>query len=467
RMSSRWYPGKKIITNVGREVLRGSRLLSASAVPSFSSPKTTVTTLPGGMRVATENTNMPTATIGVFIDAGSRYEHEINNGTAHFLEHMAFKGTARRTRYDLELEVENMGAHLNAYTSREQTVYYAKCFAHDIERSTDILSDILLHSRLNKSDVEAERSVILREAEEVAQNLQEVVFDELHLAAFAGNPLSYTILGPDKNIKSITRNDLADYIKAHYRCNRMVIAASGGVDHSQVVELAWKYFGQLPSSSGEEYLMKGQYIPCEKKLVNEKMERVSGAICVEGVSWTHEDNLAMMVANTILGEFDRSRGLGFNSPSLMQLSVADIEGVLSFQAFNTCYKDTGLMGIYYHTHPKALPSLMNAVVEGWRWMAYEVDEQTVEKGKRSLLTNLSLMLDGSTPVTEDIGRQLMFYGRRIPIEELKARVEAITVDSLREVCQKRLLNCRLATMIVGPSLKDIPSNEEIETALSR
>ncbi|GMR48256.1 hypothetical protein PMAYCL1PPCAC_18451 [Pristionchus mayeri] len=465
-MSSRWYPGKKIITNVGREVLRGSRLLSTSAAPSFS-PKTTVTTLPSGMRVATENTNMPTATIGVFIDAGSRYENEKNNGTAHFLEHMAFKGTSRRTRYDLELEVENMGAHLNAYTSREQTVYYAKCFAHDIERSTDILSDILIHSRLHKKDVEAERSVILREAEEVAQNLQEVVFDELHMAVFDGTPLSYTILGPEKNIKSITRDDLADYIKTHYKGNRMVIAASGGVDHSQVVELASKYFGQPPSSSGEEYVIKGKYVPCEKMLVEERMERVSGAICVEGVSWTHEDNLAMMVTNTILGEFDRSRGLGLNAPSEMQLKVASIEGVFSFQSFNTCYKDTGLNGIYYQTEPKALRPLMNAVVEGWRWMAYDVDAETVEKGKRSLLTNLMLMLDGSTPVTEDIGRQLIFYGRRIPMEELKARVEAITVDSLREVCQKRLLNCKLATMIVGPALKDIPSNEEIEAALSR
>ncbi|KAK6010485.1 peptidase, M16 family [Ostertagia ostertagi] len=110
--------------------------------------------------------------IGVWIDAGSRYENERNNGTAHFLEHMAFKGTSRRTRNALELEVENIGAHLNAYTSREQTVYYAKCFSTDLEQSVDILSDILLNSNLNSRDIEAERSVILREMQEVEQNFQ-------------------------------------------------------------------------------------------------------------------------------------------------------------------------------------------------------------------------------------------------------------------------------------------------------
>ncbi|GMT24142.1 hypothetical protein PFISCL1PPCAC_15439 [Pristionchus fissidentatus] len=465
-MSSRWYPGKKIITSVGREVLRSSRFISASAAQSIISPKTTVTTLPNGMRVATENTNMPTATIGVFIDAGSRYENDANNGTAHFLEHMAFKGTSRRSRYDLELEVENLGVHLNAYTSREQTVYYAKCFSSDIERSTDFLSDILLHSRLNKNDVESERSVIIREAEEVAQNMQEVVFDELHAAAFEGSPLSFTILGSNENIKKIDRSDLSDYINTHYKANRMVIAASGGVDHSHVVQLASKYFGQLPSGSAE-YTLGAKYVPCQKIMRVDAMERVSGAICVEGVSWTHEDNLAMMVANTILGDFDRSRGFGLTSPNSMQLDISKIDGAILFQSFNTCYKDTGLVGVYFQTEPKALRQLIDAIVRGWRWMAYDVDSQTVERAKRSLLTNVMLMLDGSTPVTEDIGRQLMFYGRRIPMDELKARVEAITVDSLREVCRQRLLNCKLAVTIVGPSLKDIPSNQEIEAALAR
>lgn len=164
---------------------RGIRQL-ATAVPN--SPFTQISTLPNGLTVATEShPHAQTATVGVWIDAGSRAETDATNGTAHFLEHMAFKGTNRRTQHALELEVENMGAHLNAYTSREQTVYYAKSFKKDVGNSVGIISDILQNSKLESSAIERERDVILREQEEVDKQLEEVVFDHLHSVAFAGN----------------------------------------------------------------------------------------------------------------------------------------------------------------------------------------------------------------------------------------------------------------------------------------
>ena len=165
------------------------------------------------MRVATEtNPHAETATIGVWIDAGSRYETQANNGTAHFLEHMAFKGTAKRTTSGLEEEIENMGGHLNAYTSREQTTYYAKVFKKDVPKAVDILQDILQNSSLDKAHVERERGVILREMEEVEKEVEEVLFDHLHATAFQQTGLGRTILGYAENVRSITRDDLAKYI---------------------------------------------------------------------------------------------------------------------------------------------------------------------------------------------------------------------------------------------------------------
>ena len=147
-----------------------------------------MSTLPNGLTVATEShPHAQTATVGVWIDAGSRAETDATNGTAHFLEHMAFKGTNRRSQRDLELEVENMGAHLNAYTSREQTVYYAKSFRQDVDKSVDIISDILQNSKLETHAIERERDVILREQQEVDKQMEEVVFDHLHAVAFQGN----------------------------------------------------------------------------------------------------------------------------------------------------------------------------------------------------------------------------------------------------------------------------------------
>lgn len=150
-----------------------------------NSPITQLTTLPNGLTVATEShPHAETATVGVWIDAGSRAETDKTSGTAHFLEHMAFKGTNKRTQHALELEVENLGAHLNAYTSREQTVYYAKSFRKDVPQAVDIISDILQNSKLDKSAIERERDVILREQQEVDKQLEEVVFDHLHAVAF-------------------------------------------------------------------------------------------------------------------------------------------------------------------------------------------------------------------------------------------------------------------------------------------
>merc|ERR1712107_250908 len=178
-----------------------------------------------GMRVASEDSGAPTATVGLWIDTGSRYENAANNGVAHFLEHMAFKGTSKRTQTGLELEVENMGAHLNAYTSREHTVFYAKCLSGDLDGAVEILSDILTNSTFGQEEIERERGVILREMQEVEMNLQEVVFDHLHAVAYQGTPLGRTILGPAKNIKSIDRNDLTHYIQTHYKGPRMVLPA--------------------------------------------------------------------------------------------------------------------------------------------------------------------------------------------------------------------------------------------------
>lgn len=191
-----------------------------------------------------------TAAVGVWIDAGSRYENEKNNGAAHFLEHMAFKGTKNRTQRQLEIEIENMGGHLNAYTSREQTVYYAKVFKSDIPRAVEILADILQNSILDEGAITRERDVILREAIEVGKQYEEVILDELHSTAFQGTGLGRTILGPDDNIRKLSRQDLVDYISTHYTADRFVVAAAGAVDHKQLEELTDKYFGNLKPGKG-------------------------------------------------------------------------------------------------------------------------------------------------------------------------------------------------------------------------
>ncbi|KAJ4426214.1 hypothetical protein ANN_27025 [Periplaneta americana] len=215
-------------------------------------PPTQCTTLENGLRVASEDSGAATVTVGLWIDAGSRYENENNNGVAHFLEHMAFKGTAKRSQTDLELEIENMGAHLNAYTSREQTVFYAKCLKEDLTKAVEILADIIQNSKLGEQEIEREKGVILREMQEVESNLQEVVFDHLHSVAYQGTSLGRTILGPSKIIKRMKKQDLEKYISIHYVPSRIVLAAAGGVNHNELVEAADENFESTKSFCKEE-----------------------------------------------------------------------------------------------------------------------------------------------------------------------------------------------------------------------
>eukprot|EP00400_MALV-I_sp_L67-5_P000193 gene193-434_t len=225
---------------------RAKGLSTAPVIPemAYSLPKAQVTTLPNGFRVASLHSYDDSATVGVWIDSGSRFEANKTNGVAHFLEHMAFKGTKRRSRLQLEKEIENLGAHLNAYTSREQTVYYARVFKEDLANGVDILSDILNNSVYDDYHLEIERSVILREMEEIDKNMEEVSFDRLHLCAFRDSPLGYTILGPEENIRSISRQMLVDYVTQHYSADRAVLIGSGPIDHEELVKLGEQHFGK-------------------------------------------------------------------------------------------------------------------------------------------------------------------------------------------------------------------------------
>lgn len=425
-------------------------------------PETRVSKLENGLRVASEDSGSPTATVGLWIDAGSRFENARNNGVAHFLEHMAFKGTSKRSQTDLELEVENMGAHLNAYTSREQTVYYAKCFSKDLASAVEILSDIITNSTLGEQEIERERGVILREMQEVETNLQEVVFDYLHATAFQETALGRTILGPTENIKSISRADLKEYINTHYKGHRMVLAGAGGVDHNELVNLAQKNFGNLSATYEGEIpvLPPCRFTGSEIRVRDDDMPLAHVAIAVEGAGWANADNIALMVANTLIGSWDRSHGGGANLASKLAAACAGENLCHSFQSFNTCYTDTGLWGMYFVCDKMSIEDMLFNVQGEWMRLCSSVTEFEVQRAKNLLKTNMLLMLDGSTPVCEDVGRQMLCYGRRLPLPELDARIDAVDAKTVRDVCMKYIYDKCPAVAAVGP-VEQLPDYNRI------
>jgi len=443
-----------------------ARSLSTEAAVSYknallTAPETRVTTLANGLRVASEQTANKTATVGLYIDAGSRFETASTNGTAHFLEHMLFKGTSKRTQHQLELEVENMGAMLNAYTSREQTVYYAKCFANDINQTTEILSDLLLNCTLSPSAIEAERHVILREMQEVNGIPEEVVLDWLHTSAFQDSALGYTILGPEENIKSITQADLQNYISTMYTPDRIVLAAAGGIDHDELVGIADRYFGGLTGKSELPEQKTPGFFGSEIKARDDSLPTASVAIAVQGCSWSDPDYFPMMVANMIVGSWDRSFSGGANMSSRLAQRAAEFNLAHNYMSFHTSYSDTGLWGTYGVCDKMQIDDFIYAVQDEWFMLCKEVSDGEVERAKNQLKASMLFQNDGTTAVCEEIGRQMLTYGRRMYAAELDARIDSITTDQVKSVSRKYLYDKDPVVIGVGP-IENMPDYPRIK-----
>jgi len=419
-------------------------------------PETRITRLDNGLRIATEsNPKLKTATVGVWIDAGSRFETVSDNGTAHFLEHMSFKGTNKRTQKDIELLIENIGSNLNAYTSREQTVYYAKTLTKNISTSIEVLSDILQNSKFDYSAITRERDVILREYEEVQKMKDEVVFDELHKIAFPHSSLGFTILGPTENIKKITRDNIKSYISTNYTTDRMVIIGAGGVDHDELVELAKKLFSKIPQPTNNKEIydkFKNAKFVGGTALIKNEYPTNHVVLSVEGVGWSNPDYWALLVAQSIIGSWDRTLGAGDQVGSKLAKDISKNNLANSFMSFNTSYTDTGLFGVYFITEPGSdLYGACHSIIREWMRLCDEdnISEKEVLRSKNQLKTSLLLSLDGTTPIAEEIGRQMLIFNRRMSPLEVDRLIEQVDKKKIAEVSRKYFLNKELAVVGYG------------------
>lgn len=370
---------------------------------------------------------------------------------------MLFKGTPTRTRVALEKEVENMGGHLNAYTSREQTVFYSNVNKENVPQAIELLSDILQNSELSERAIEMERSVIMREMQEVDAEMEEHIFDRLHQTAYRDTMLGKTILGPKENVASISRADLQDYISTHYIAPRMVVAGAGAVDHQQLVDLADKHFGAVARTGPREAVKTPAYFTgSDIRIRYDSNPQAHIAYAFPTAGWTDPDNIPLMLIGQMLGSWDANSSGGEHSSSSLVANVASMDlGCLSLTAFNTQYSDTGLFGVYaVQDGTSGQNNLMHEITSHITTLCYNVDDVLLEEAKNHVkMTVLASLNSGSTHICEDIGRQMLTYGRRVHPSEILARIDAVDTAAVKACANRYFYDRDFALAAHGPILE--------------
>ncbi|WP_417319662.1 M16 family metallopeptidase [Emcibacter sp.] len=400
-----------------------------------------ISTLDNGLRVVTDTMpHVETVTVGVWTDVGSSHEHEHQNGLSHMLEHMAFKGTARRSARDIAEEVENVGGYLNAYTSREQTTYYARLLKEDIELGVDVLSDILQHSTFDPNELERERGVIIQEIGQANDTPDDIVFDMMQEAAYPDQPAGRPILGTIERVSNFSRDDLQSYMSHHYKADEMVLVAAGNVDHDRFADMAAEKFTAIDRSrpgTKDEITYSGG-----ARLEDKDLEQVNLILGFDGVSFSDPDYYTAQVMSMVLG--------GGMSSRLFQ-EVRENRGlVYSIYSFMQSYTDGGTFAIHAGTGPDQVAELIPVVAEEMHKLTRDVSADEVNRACNQMKAGMMMAYESTTNRMEQLGRQMMIHGRPVPREETLAKLDEVDAVAVARYMDRLLTGGKLSLGAIGP-----------------
>jgi len=375
-----------------------------------------VSKLANGLRVATDTIQtVDTVSLGIWVDVGTRHEPAATNGAAHFLEHMAFKGTERRSAREIAEEIEAVGGHLNAYTSRESTAYYAKVLKEDVPLALDILADILQHSTFDADELERERTVILQEIGQANDTPDDIIFDYFQECAYPDQAMGRPVLGRPEIIRGLTRDAVVAYLRDHYGARRMVLAAAGNLEHERLVDLADTLLSGLPAERSVN-TEPARYVGGDRR-EDRDLEQLHLVLGFPGVVLGDADYYAASVLSTAFG--------GGMSSRLFQ-EIREKRGlVYAIHSFVHGYRDAGLFGIYAGTGEEEAAELVPALCEEAVKLQDGLTAIELRRAKTQMKAGLLMSLESTSARCEQLAQHLLIYGTPFDPPEVVRRIEAV------------------------------------------
>ncbi|MBB3949683.1 M16 family metallopeptidase [Aureimonas jatrophae] len=417
-----------------------------------------VTRLSNGLTIATDTMpELESAALGVWVKAGARDETESEHGIAHLLEHMAFKGTTKRTARRIAEEIEDVGGELNASTSVETTAYYARVMKDDVPLAIDILSDILLDSRFDDEELEREQQVILQEIGAAEDTPDDIVFDHFQACAFRNQIIGRPILGTRDSVRSMTPETLRTYLERHYTPGEMVVSAAGAVSHQDVVDRVSRAFGGLPALPASQRPPRpaaaytGGDFREERELADAQM-----VLGFEGRPYYKRDFYAAQVLSIILG--------GGMSSRLFQ-EIRETRGLCyAISAFHWSFSDSGIFGVHAATGEEELAELAPVIAQELMRAAESIGEQEVKRAGAQMRASLLMSQESPASRAGQMARQLMFKGAILSNAELLERLAAITPQRLTDLAAATFVGSRPTLAAIGP-VSRLPRLDELASLL--
>ena len=414
-----------------------------------------VHSLKSGLTLITDYIDtVETVSVGMWNKVGARNEHERVNGVAHLLEHMAFKGTKTRSALDIAKEVEMVGGAVNAYTSREVTAYYMKVLKEDIALSIDIISDILQNSAFDSKELDRERGVILQEIGMYQDTPDDVVFDKWQEVAYPNQPMGRSILGKSDIIKTISRDQVDEFMKSFYRPDKMVFSVSGNFHEEQVLEFVEKNFDKLPNGQDNhspKSIYKGGEFRQEKDL-----EQVNIILGFEGVDFYSDLYYPTAVYSTVLGSGMSSR--------LFQ-EIREKRGlVYSVSSYTSSFSDSGIFGIYAGTGQKEVKELIPVLCDQLNFCAKNFTSEELQRAKAQFKASLLMGQESTSRRCRSNASKYLMHNKIISHEDIISKIDAIQHDDL-EKARINILKSKITLSSIGP-VQNLENLENVKNRIS-